>query len=325
MTPRRAIRLRAIRLRANCLGVLGASALSVVLAACSANGSVTPSSENTTTTATAPTRSADVLSTPTKVVETPSGAVGYRELGKGSPLVLVTGLGASMDSWPPSFVDALAEHHTVVEFDNAGVGETARLASLSISSMAIETSELIAELHLEHPAVLGWSMGGMIAQALAVEHPSEVSRLVLAATQPGTGGSEPIPAAPAALLATGNPKNVLAVLFPQGQAAAAHAYVTAILEYSGFYLAGQIAQSLQNVAIRQWIAGDVAIGHEVGTLRIPTLIADGTLDRLDPTANSMLLARTIPHAQLIFYPDAGHAFLFQDASTFVAAVEKLLG
>jgi pimeloyl-ACP methyl ester carboxylesterase len=96
----------------------------------------------------------------------------------------------------PDFVDALAAHHRVVVFDNAGVGGTAGLpAPLTISAMAGQTSALITALRLGRPAVLGWSMGGMTAQALAVLHPDQVSRLVLAATQAGTGRSLPIPPA----------------------------------------------------------------------------------------------------------------------------------
>ena len=99
-----------------------------------------------------------------------------------------------MDDWPGSFIDALAAHHQVVVLDNAGVGRTSAVAapdSLSITAMASQTSALIAALRLGRPAVLGWSMGGMIAQALAVSRPAQVSRLILAATAVGTGKARP--------------------------------------------------------------------------------------------------------------------------------------
>ena len=107
-------------------------------------------------------------------------------MGAGSPLLLITGFGASMDDWSPSFVDTFASQHTVIVFDNAGVGQTAPGASSSITAMADQTSDLISALHLHRPAVLGWSMGGMIAQALAVDHPAQVSRLVC--RHPGRNG-----------------------------------------------------------------------------------------------------------------------------------------
>ena len=138
----------------------------------------------------------DVLTAPVHVVRTTDGTVAYRELGSGPALLLIIGADASMDDWPPSFVDALAAHHEVVVFDNAGVGRTSAVsatASLSITAMASQTSALISALRLRRPAVLGWSMGGMIAQALAVSHPAQVSRLILAATAVGTGKAVPLP------------------------------------------------------------------------------------------------------------------------------------
>lgn len=136
----------------------------------------------------------DALTAPTQVVRTSAGTVAYRELGSGSPLLLIVGAGASMDGWPPSFVDALAAHHKVVVFDNAGIGRTSAVSApalLSVAAMASQTSALISALRLHRPAVLGWSIGGMIAQDLAVTHPAQVSRLVLAATTAGTGKALP--------------------------------------------------------------------------------------------------------------------------------------
>jgi pimeloyl-ACP methyl ester carboxylesterase len=130
-------------------------------------------------------RPAAVLATPTRVADTAAGAVGYREIGTGSPVLLIMGLSGSMDDWPPAFVASLAAGHEVIELDNAGVGQTASLTSpLSITGMADQASDLISALRLGRVAVLGWSMGGMIAQALAVLHPAQVSRIVLAAPSP---------------------------------------------------------------------------------------------------------------------------------------------
>jgi pimeloyl-ACP methyl ester carboxylesterase len=162
----------------------------------------------------------DITAVPTQVAHTALGDVGYREVGKGPDLVLITGFGASMDEWAPSFVDALAQRFRVVVFDNAGVGQTAALATpLSITQMASQTSALITALGLGGCDVLGWSMGGMIAQSLAVTHPGQVRRLVLAATQPGTGNAVPVPSAIQAALDSGDPAAGLRLLFPADQAA----------------------------------------------------------------------------------------------------------
>jgi pimeloyl-ACP methyl ester carboxylesterase len=267
----------------------------------------------------------DIVTAPTLIASTPAGDVGYREVGTGSPVLLIMGFGGSMDDWAPSFVDALAARHTVIVFDNAGIGATTALPSpLSIPAMAGQASALISALRLGRTAVLGWSMGGMIAQALAVLHPRQVSRLILAATQAGTGTSLPIPPAAAAALASPDPATVLSVLFPPDQAAAAKSYLAGILQYPGFYGASDAVKAQQDTAIQQWMAGQDPAGRQLSRIRASTLVADGTLDQLDPTANDRLLALGIPRAHLLLYPDAGHAFLFQDAAQFAPAVQRFL-
>jgi pimeloyl-ACP methyl ester carboxylesterase len=294
-----------------------------VLSGC--GGSSTASTGTTTARHAAVVSSLDVINAPVKVADTAAGPVGYREVGAGSPLLLITGLGASIDSWQPSFVATLAADHQVVVFDNPGVGHTIALSpAVSISAMANETSALISTLRLGRVAVLGWSMGGMIAQALAVLHPAQVSRLVLAATQPGTGHALPVPAAAAAAVVSSNPAELLAVLFPPSAAAAARAYVAGILRYPDYYQAPRNAVATQSLAVQHWIAGDDGAGPRFGQVRLPVLVADGTLDQLDPSANDRALAASVPGAKLLLYPGAGHAFLFQDAASFLPAVERFL-
>lgn len=308
----------------------------VALAGCGAGSTaVTPSRTTSSPASVAPAsarpsggpamRTIDVVNTPTRIAHTAAGTVGYREVGAGSPVLLIMGLSGSMDAWSPAFVAGLAADHTVIMFDNAGVGQTpALLAPLTITAMANQTSALISALGLGRTAVLGWSMGGMIAQALAVLHPDQVSKLVLAATQPGTGKALPVPAAAAAAVVSPDPVAVLSVLFPPGQARAAQDYVTGILRYPDFYQAPRAVVSAQGVAVQRWIAGEDPAGHQLGQVRVPTLVADGTLDRLDPVPNDRLLADTVPGARLILYPDAGHAFLFQDLASFLSAVQRFL-
>ncbi len=314
---------------------LAVAAVAATLSGCGAAGSTATTASTPTAASASPSAAGasgsavlprDVVAAPVRIADTAAGAVGYREVGTGSPILLVMGLSGSIDDWQPDFVASLAADHTVVVFDNAGVGRTAPLASpLSITEMADQASALISALRLGRTAVLGWSMGGMIAQALAVLHPAQVSRLILAATQPGTGKALPIPAAAAAAVASPNPAVVLSVLFPPGQAAAARTYAIGILRYPGFYQASPTVVAAQGQAVRQWMAGQDRAGRELGDIRIPVLVADGTLDALDPVANDRALAEAVPGAKLILYPGAGHAFLFQDSASFLPAVERFLG
>ena len=201
-------------------------------------------------------------------------------------------------------------------FDNAGVGPTVALPTpLSIDAMANQTSAFIDTLGLGRPDVLGWSMGSLIAQALAVLHPDQVRRLVLCASWPGNGeGIRPSQQA----LNSGE-------LFPVDQTAAQNTYRVAISAYSPVPAAPAAILTAQGHAIDQWWAGRDPAGTQAARIAVPVLIADGTEDRLDPLANSLALASLIPGAKLTLYPDAGHAFLFQDLTAFVPLIESFLG
>ena len=276
--------------------------LALGLMACGSSG---PPKAQTVTTVT-PTTSLPVAggftSVPVQTIQTADGQVGFRQLGKGTPLLLIMGLGGSIDNWEPAFVNALASRYRVIVFDNAGVGRTSPLPSLTVTAMANQTDAFISALGLRRVDVLGWSMGGMIAQALTVLHPTPVRRLILAATQAGTGRALPVPAVAAADATSTNPGVVLSILFPAGQPVAERRYVTGILAYPGYYQAPRDLLPSQSAAIKAWLAGNDASGHLVGTIRVPTLVADGSVDALDPAANDRRLAAAIRGAQLEFVP-----------------------
>jgi pimeloyl-ACP methyl ester carboxylesterase len=220
-----------------------------------------------------------------------------------------------MEGWDPRLVHALARHNRVVMFDNSGVGHTEDLPPpLTIDAMADQTSALIDTLGLGRPDILGWSMGGMIAQALAILHPAQVGRLVLCATYPGTGAA--VPPSQAALQAGSD--------FPANQVKAYTAFTAAISEYPAAPAASAGAKGAQGIASADWQDGIDATGRKVAGISVPTLIADGTEDQLDPVANDHILARLIPRARLVLYPDAGHGFLFQDGTPFASLVDSFL-
>jgi pimeloyl-ACP methyl ester carboxylesterase len=266
-----------------------------------------------------------VASAPVRTVQTAKGTVAYRAVGHGRPIVLVTGYSGTMESWDRRFVDRLARDHRVVIFDNAGIGATQALqAPLGVDAMAAQTSALIAALHLRRPDVLGWSMGSMIAQALAVLHPGQVRRLVLCASFPGDGTADPPARAALDAFESGQPQKVMAALFPAGQTAAQNAYLAAVSSYPASPPAPAAVVAAQGRAVDAWWAGTDPAGGGAGGITAPTLVADGTRDALDPTPNSHALAALIPGAKLLLYPDAGHAFLFQDQAAFLPALESFL-
>jgi len=283
------------------------------------------SAQHRTAAARLPAPAEAVVSDPVRVAHTRLGTVGYRVVGTGPPLILITGYTATMDNWDPRFVGALARHHRVVIFDNAGIGRTQPLpAPLTIDAMASQTSALIGALDLGRPDVLGWSMGGTIAQPLAVLHPAQVRRLVLCATFPGTGKTTPPAPAAVEALTSGSLPEVMAVLFPVSQAAAQQAYLAATAAYPPHAQVPAATIAAQGHAMSGWLSGTDPAGQKTPAISVPTLVADGTADRLDPVANDYALARLIKGAKLKLYPDAGHAFLFQDEKAFIALVDEFL-
>jgi len=262
-----------------------------------------------------------VISASAQVAETALGPVGYREVGSGQPLVLIMGYAGTMETWEPQFVDTLAMHYRVVIFDNAGIGSTRALpGKLTIDAMANQTGALIGALGLGRPDVLGWSMGGMIAQALAVLHPAQVRRLVLCATFPGVGTVVP-PQAAINDLTNGSGVDVL---FPANQAMANDASAGGTESYPEAEQTSAAVISAQGAAALSWWHGGDAAGRRTSAISVPTLVADGTEDRLDAESNSRSIARLIPGAKLVLYPDAGHGFLFQEGTPFAVTVQSFL-
>jgi pimeloyl-ACP methyl ester carboxylesterase len=143
--------------------------------------------------------------------------------------------------------------------------------------------------------VLGWSMGGMIAQALAVLHPAQVRRLVLCATYPGTGAAV-VPSATARQAGSD---------FPANQVHAYDTFKAAISEYPTAPPASAGTKGAQSIAAADWWAGTDAAGREIARISMPTLIADGVADQLVPAANDHILARLIPGARLVSTPMPG--------------------
>jgi pimeloyl-ACP methyl ester carboxylesterase len=268
-----------------------------------------------------------IADAPIRTVEAGKGKVGYRSVGEGRPLVLIMGLSGTMDAWPPSFVDALAARRRVVVFDNEGIRRSSgRPAGLSIARMARRTAALIRALRLKRPDVLGWSMGGMIAQSLARQRPRRVRRLILCATAPGNGKATA--PAPDVITDLANPQtsqeSLFARLFPTDPAAA-QAFARGILSYPNAAPAAppEVTRA-QFGATGTWLIGQDPTGRPLSRLRMPVLVGGGQLDRILPVANQRHLGRRLPRARLKVYPDAGHGFLFQHQSDWLRRINRFL-
>ncbi len=313
--------------------MLVAASIAVMLTACgsapagfgtASAGTAPPGSRAPATKVAGAGTAGSIVAAPVRIARTRLGAVGYREVGSGPPLVMIMGYGGTMATWDPRFVDTLARRFRVVIFDNAGIGDTQALrAPLTIDEMASQTSALITALRLNRPDVLGYSMGGMIAQALAVLHPAQVRRLVLCATFPGTGTVIP-PQARINALTSGSTAQVRAVLYPANQVLAFDAASAGSSVYPAAASASAAVIAAQGQASLAWFHGRDRAGRLTGQISVPTLVADGTDDQLDAVANDRAIADRIQGAKLLLYPDAGHGFLFQEGTPFAVEVGSFL-
>jgi pimeloyl-ACP methyl ester carboxylesterase len=155
-----------------------------------------------------------------------------------------------------------------------------------------------------------------------------VGKLVLDATLPGDGQAVlPSSQVIAELNHPSDPAATLALLFPPdaaGQAASA-TYVSGILSYPDYHQAPAAAVAAQSGALASWALGSEAAGKDLAAVAVPTLVADGSADTLIPEANDAHLAAVIPGAQLVIYPGASHAFMFQDQDQYLPRLVSFLG
>ena len=261
--------------------------------------------------------------------------IACRELNpsaKGTPLVLIIGYGSTMAEWDPSFIQRLAEHRRVIMFDNRGMGNsTGSIRELTIRMMADDAAGLIRTLKLGQTDVLGWSMGGFIAQALTIQDPGLVRRLILASTDPGSART--VTGAPVVIGVLTNPDSTpsekLAILFPADQQSAGDTWLQAVGSQPGI-TADDFATPVTTLAAQTaatttgWLGRGEGVYAELRRVHAPTLVAYGTLDVIVPPANAQLLITRIPRAIGLRVGDAGHAFLFQQPTAIATASADFL-
>ena len=155
--------------------------------------------------------------------------------------------------------------------------------------------------------------------------PNQVHRLILCAGYPGNGTTIRPSRAELNAFESGDLPKVMAALFPADQSAAQNTYLAAISSYPSAPPAPADIVSAQKFAVDSWWNGTDPAGRKAATITAPALVADGSADQLDPTANSHTLVNLTRGAKLHLYPDAGHAFLSQDQAPLVALIESFLG
>lgn len=251
----------------------------------------------------------------------------YYELhGSGEPLVLVEGLGYSRWMWFKQ-VPAFSRHFLTVVFDNRGVGRTSKPDHpYTIRMMADDLAGLLGELGLRGAHVLGVSMGGFIAQELAINYPEMVKGLVLACTS--FGGSRSLPMPEETLRAITEVEGLSREeVIRRGLATGLTAsYLERKREEFERMVTWRLEEPVPRYAwLRQFEACQAfdASGR-VGAIRAPTLVITGDQDRVIPAGNSRLLAEAIPGARLATVKEAGHLFFIERAAEFNRLVKDFL-
>jgi pimeloyl-ACP methyl ester carboxylesterase len=267
--------------------------------------------------------------TVTEIAVVDGMTVATRSVGSGRRLILLHRFRGTLDDWDPAFVSALAAGHEVFTFDSLGVGQTGGVAPADVEGMADFAARLIQADDETPVDLLGWSLGGFVAEVLAIKYPKVVNKLVLAGTMPAGGAPElvwssdwlerasaPVPTAENALdllyaHSEGSRRAGMASLGRLPHPPAAHVSPTTM--------------ATQAEAIRRFADGvDEDWYARLKDIGAPTFVANGDRDELFPAIDSAVLAREIPNSQLGIYPDSGHAFLFQYPERFADDVDRFL-
>lgn len=250
-------------------------------------------------------------------------AFAYRDLGprSGVPLILLNHWGAVLDNFDPRIIDGLAGRHRVIAIDYRGIGASGGTAPVTIDQMARDVIALIRALGFEKVDLLGFSLGGFVAQDITLKSPGLVRKLILTGTGPAGGkGIEQVGAVSWPLMIKGlltlrDPKFYLFFTSTANGRRAAKAFLDRLKERKAGRDKGPTPGAFlrQLKAIKAW--GRQA-PQDLGSIKIPVLIANGDNDIMVPTANSTDLAKRIPGAQLVIYEDAGHGGIFQNHTDF---------
>ncbi|WP_250645507.1 alpha/beta fold hydrolase [Salidesulfovibrio onnuriiensis] len=259
----------------------------------------------------------DMLRTvPVRRVEVDGARIAYRELGAGQPLLLVMGYAGTMDVWDPVLVDRLSRRYRVILFDNRGMGQSGPWSgSLSMELMARDALAVLDALDARGAHVLGWSMGGMIAQEMALREPDKVGKLVLYGPTPSYAAT--VRSAVDRMM-TCSPEDFAGLLFP-GAWVESHPGVFARLPVPE-RAADPDVVAAQKRAMEQW----PGTKDRLSFLCKDVLLVVGDEDWVTPPSLGLRMAANLPGAWMVRFRQGGHWLMYQEPERLADTVRFFL-
>ena len=267
---------------------------------------------------------------PTLYVEGSGIRFAYRQLGPstGTPLVLLQHFSGNIDAWDPAVVNALAADRPVIAFDNAGVGRSTGQTPDNVAAMARDAVTFINLLGLSEVDLLGFSLGGCVAQQMAAENGRMVRKLILAGTAPKGGEEHLLAVLKAAFAKTDAPDPRLPLFFTPSSASQSAGL--AFLKRAKVRTEdrdtdnGSAVTDPQAKALITWCATPDPEHAMLRAIKQPTLVVSGSDDTMLPANNASAMFKGLSNAQLALYPDSGLGALFQHHALFVSQVRTFL-
>lgn len=273
----------------------------------------------------------DWTTAPNRYVKAAGISFAFRELGvpSGTPAILLNHWGANLDNFDPRIVNGLASSRPVFTLDYRGIGASEGQAPLTVDEMANDVIAIIRRLGFSQVDLIGFSLGGFVAQDVTLKAPDLIRRLILAATGPAGGkdidkiGIVSWPLIIKGLLTLRDPKTYLFFTSSNQSRRAARAFLERLKERKDErdkpVSLSAFRRQLQ--AIREW---GTHASQDLSTIHQPVLVINGDHDIMVPTSNSITLSQRLPNAELVIYEDAGHGSIFQYHSAFVRKMHEFL-
>jgi len=275
------------------------------------------------------------ITAPTQFLKVKNETYAYRRFGvrTGRPLLCLQHFTGTLDNWDPAVTDPLAMEREVILFDNAGVGRSTGSVPSTIAAMAMHALAFLDGLGVTTCDVLGYSLGGMIAQQMAQDRPSIFRRMILVGTAP-RGGEDIMHLEKPRLakyiqdpgLQGYAPLAKIFFALTESSQAAGEAFVERLMQRKQDLdpASGPNVAAAQMASFRDWEQFTGAHFAELKNIRQPTLVVNGVSDEMIPVSNSYWLSENLPNAVLLTYPDSGHGSLFQWHESFTRQVTAFL-